>query len=67
MIDNSFKNDSAKTFYELRILGKGDESEFVINMHFTDYLVEALDVRDKWVDRGYGVDVTKITHEKVKL
>lgn len=63
----SDEKDTNRTFYELRVLGKGDESEYVINMHFTDYLVEAMDIRDKWIDRGYGVNVTKITHEKVNL
>ena len=67
MIDDSFKDDSARTFYELRIVERDGDYDYVIDMYNTDYIMEAIDIRDRWVDRGNDVYVTKITHEKVKL
>jgi hypothetical protein len=61
------KEDNIRTFYELRIVESEGGYDYVIDMYHTDYIMEAMDIRDRWVKRGNDVYVTKITHEKVNL
>ena len=61
------KEDNIRTFYELRIVESEGGYDYVIEMYNTDYIMEAMDIRDRWVKRGNDVYVTKITHEKVNL
>jgi len=67
MIDDSFKSDSAKVQYELTISEVSGGYSSTIDVHFTDYLVEAMDIKDKWTSRGAIVEVKKITTERLKL
>ena len=63
----SDEKDTNRTFYELRIVESDGEYDYVIDMYHTDYIMEAMDIRDRWVKRGNEVYITKITHEKVDL
>ena len=63
----SDEKDTNRTFYELSIVESDGEYDYVIDIHFTDYIMEAMDIRDRWVKRGNKVYVTKVTHEKVDL
>ena len=67
MIDDSFKSDSAKVQYELTISEVEEEYAYVIDVYLTDYLVEAMDIKDRWTNRGADVKVNKITTERLKL
>ena len=67
MIDDSFKNNSTKVQYELTISESDGSYMYVVDVYYTDYLIEAMDIRDKWVERGAKVTITKITSEEVSL
>ncbi|MGB1270159.1 MAG: hypothetical protein ACPG45_10525 [Flavobacteriaceae bacterium] len=67
MADKIFEKDVDRVFYEVEIIESDGEYAYTIDLHFTDYIMEAIDVRDRWVKRGCQVFVTKITHERVNL
>ena len=67
MVDESFKSDSAKVRYELIISEVSGGYSSVIDVHFTDYLVEAMDIKDRWTSRGAFVEVNKISTERLNL
>ena len=67
MIDDSFKDDSANIRYEIKVLESNGEQSVVTATTITDYIIEAMDIRDRWVKRGSKVIVNKITTERVNL
>lgn len=67
MIDESFKSDSAKVQYELTISEVSGGYSSIVDVYFTDYLVEAMDIKDRWTNRGANVKVNKITTERIKI
>tara|TARA_B110000977_G_C10941487_1_gene441055 strand:+ start:40 stop:213 length:174 start_codon:yes stop_codon:yes gene_type:complete len=56
-----------KVEYEINIYHDEGFDYIIPTTVSTDYMVEAMDIRDKWVERGANVTITKITHEKVEL
>ena len=66
-IDDSFKSDSATVRYEIKVIETNGEQSVVTATTITDYIMEAMDIRDRWVDRGSEVIVNKITTERVNL
>ena len=67
MIDDSFKDDIADVRYEIKVIESNGEQSVVTATTITDYIMEAMDIRDRWLNRGSKVIVNKITTERVKL
>lgn len=67
MVDDSFESDSAKVRYELTISEVSGGYSSIVDVYFTDYLVEAMDIKDRWTNRGANVKVNKITTERIKI
>ena len=63
MIDESFKKDSGLVTYKVKVYlgGKLFQS---IN---TDYVIDALDIRDNWIAKGMSAGVFKVTTERIEL
>ncbi len=67
MIDDSFKDDNANVRYEIKVIESNGEQSVVTATTVTDYIMEAMDIRDRWLGRGSKVIVNKITTERVNL
>lgn len=63
MIDDSFKDDNALVTYKVNVYLGGKLFQSVN----TDYIMDALNIRDKWIEKEMSATVYKITTERIKL